>query len=117
MDRKKQLKQAYKEMSVDGGVYQIKNHTNGKVFVGSTLNFKTSNGISFMLEGNTFVPSKGLQEEWNQYGKGSFSFDRLETLEKDETNPYFNEKKALSELEAEWLEKLQPYGGNGYNVQ
>lgn len=115
MDRKKQLKQQYKEISVDAGVYQIKNHINNKLLIDSTPNFKTLNGKKFMLESNTFTTSKALQEDWNHYGRDNFSFDILEKLEKDEGNPYFNEKEALSELEAKWLEKLQPYGDKGYN--
>ena len=45
MDRKKELKQQFKEASVEAGVYQILNTVNNKVLVGSTLNLKTINGI------------------------------------------------------------------------
>lgn len=114
MDRKKELKQQYKETSVEAGVYQIKNTINNKILVGSTKNFKTLNGIKFMLETNGYTTNKELQKEWNQYGKVAFRIDILEKMEKKD-DPYFNEKEALLTLEEKWLEKLQPFGERGYN--
>ncbi len=114
MDRKKEMKQQYKETSVEAGVYQIKNTINNKILVGSTKNFKTLNGIKFMLETNGYTTNKELQKEWNQYGKVAFMIDILEKLEK-KADPYFNEKEALLALEEKWLEKLQPFGERGYN--
>lgn len=114
MDRKKELKQQFKEASVEAGVYQIKNTVNNKILVGSTNNLKTLNGIKFMLETNAYTPNKKLQEEWKYYGKEAFTIEILEKLKKKD-EPYFNEKEALLELEEKWLEKLQPYGEKGYN--
>lgn len=114
MDRKKELKQQFRETPVESGIYQIKNTINNKIMVGSTRNLKTLNGIKFMLETNGYTPNKDLQNEWNQYGKDAFTFDILEKLKKND-DPYFNEKEALLALEEKWLEKLQPYGERGYN--
>ncbi|MBM7588141.1 excinuclease UvrABC nuclease subunit [Bacillus pakistanensis] len=113
MDRKKELKQLYKEVPIKAGIYQIKNSKNEKIFIGSTRNFKTLNGVKFSLEAGTHS-NKALQEEWSQFGKDAFSIDVIETLKKKD-DPYFNEKEALSELENKWLEHLQPYGERGYN--
>ncbi|WP_017753994.1 GIY-YIG nuclease family protein [Calidifontibacillus oryziterrae] len=113
MNRKKELKALYKEIPVEAGIFQIKNNENGKIFIGSTRNFKTLNGLQFSLEAGTHT-NKGLQEEWNQYGKDAFSIDVLETLKKKD-DPYFTEKEALLELENKWLDQLQPYGEKGYN--
>lgn len=114
MDRKKVLKQQFKETTVEAGVYQIKNTVNNKILVGSTRNLKTLNGIKFSLETNGYTPNKELQQEWNEYGKEVFVFEILEKLKKKD-DPYFNEKEALLSLEEKWLEKLQPYGERGYN--
>ncbi len=115
MDRKKELKQIYRETPIEGGVFQIKNNENGKLFIGSTRNFKTLNGLKFSLEGGTASPmNKELQEDWSHYGASAFSIDILETLKKKD-DPYFNEKEALLELENKWLEQLQPFEERGYN--
>ncbi|WP_071392874.1 GIY-YIG nuclease family protein [Bacillus tuaregi] len=114
MDRKKALKQQFKETAVTAGVYQIKNTINQKILVGSTKNVKMLNGIQFMLETNSYTTNKELQKEWNEYGKDAFEIEILETLKKKD-EPYFNEREALAELEEQWLEKLKPYGERGYN--
>ncbi|WP_110926437.1 GIY-YIG nuclease family protein [Bacillus massiliglaciei] len=113
MGRKKELKQQFKETAIEAGIYQIKNVKNNKIFIGSTRNFKTLNGVAFMLETNTYTTNKELQNEWNQYGKDAFSFEILEKLEKKDS-PFFNEKEALAKLEEKWAEKLQPHGVLGY---
>jgi excinuclease UvrABC nuclease subunit len=113
MDRKKELKQQYKETPIEAGIYQIKNTENEKIFIGSTRNFKTLNGVKFSLETGVHI-NKALQEEWSQFGKDAFSIDVLETLKKKD-DPYFKEKEALQKLEEKWLEHLQPYGERGYN--
>ena len=113
MDRKKELKQLYKEIPVEAGVYQIKNKVNQKIFIDSTRNLKTLNGLTVVLETGTHA-NKELQEDWNQLSKEDFSFDVLEVLKKKD-DPYYNQKEALKELENKWLEELQPYGERGYH--
>lgn len=114
MDRKKELKQQYQEIEIVAGVYQIKNNANGKLFVESTRNLKTINGVKFTLNNNTHI-NKALQTDWNTFGKEAFSIDILEKLKRNENDPYFNEKEALKELETKWLDQLQPFGERGYN--
>ena len=114
MERKKELKHQFQEIEIVAGVYQIKNKVNGKFFVESTKNLKTINGVKFMLNNNTHM-NKELQSDWNEFGKEMFSFEILETLKKDESDPYFNEKEALKVMEQKWLDQLQPFHENGYN--
>ena len=114
MDRKKELKHQYQEIEIVAGVYQIKNNVNGKLFVESTRNLKTINGVKFTLNNNTHM-NKELQSDWDNFGKEAFSFEILETLKKDESDPYFNEKEALKAMEQRWLEQLQPFQEKGYN--
>lgn len=113
MDRKRELKQMYKEIPIESGVYQIKNNQNGKIFVEGIKNLKRLNGVKFMLE-NGGHSNKKLQEEWTQYGEDAFTFEVLEILKKKD-DPYFNEKEELEKLEENWLEKLAPFGEAGYN--
>ncbi|MDQ0246612.1 group I intron endonuclease [Bacillus fengqiuensis] len=113
MDRKKELKQLYKETKTEAGIYQIKNTQNGKIFVGSTRNLKTLSGKRFELEVGTNT-NKMLQNEWKEFGKEAFVFEILEILKEKEAG-YFDAKNELKKLEEAWLDKLQPYGERGYN--
>ncbi|WP_050183549.1 GIY-YIG nuclease family protein [Domibacillus robiginosus] len=113
MERKRELKQQFKELKVEAGVYEIKNTINQKIFISSTRNLKTLNGRKFELEAGSST-NKALQKEWDEFGKEAFQFTVLERLKKPETG-FFDEKRALQKLEENWLAKKQPYGEKGYN--
>ncbi|MEJ8548806.1 GIY-YIG nuclease family protein [Brevibacillus borstelensis] len=113
MNRKEELKQQYKEMKTEAGVYQIKNIKNNKILIESTRNLKTINGKKFQLKAGSHF-NKQLQQDWNEYGEDAFVFEVLEVLKKKETG-YFDEADALKKLEQKWLDELQPYGDRGYN--
>lgn len=113
MDHRKELKQQYKEIKTEAGVYQIRNTKNQKVFVIATPNLKTINGRHVELQAGGHR-NKELQEDWNQWGEQSFVFEVLEVLEEPEEG-FFDKKEALKKLEQKWLDKLQPYGDRGYN--
>ncbi len=113
MERKKELKQLYKEMKTEGGVYLIRNTKNQKVLVVSTPNLKTINGRKMQLRDGSHQ-NRQLQEDLRQYGPEAFVFEVLEVLE-EKADPSFNKAEALKQLEQKWLEKLQPYGEHGYN--
>lgn len=113
MDRKKELKQLYKETKIQAGVYQIRNIKNQKVLVVSTPNLKTINGRKMELESGLHR-NRGLQKELNEFGKEAFVFEVLEVLEMKEDGS-FDVNDELKKLEEKWLDKLQPYGEQGYN--
>lgn len=113
LDRKKELKNQYKEIKTEAGIYQIRNTINGKVFLVSTPNLKTINGREIELNNGTHR-NKLLQDEWKQYGKDAFVFEVLEIFEPPEEG-YFDTKEELKKLEKKWMEKLQPYGDKGYH--
>ena len=115
MDRKQELKQLYKETKTQAGVYQIKNNANHKILIESSPNLKTINGKKLQLEIGSHKKEQ-LQKEWNEYGKESFSFEVLEVLEEKEDG-FFDLKDALEKLKKKWLDKLNPYGDQGYNKQ
>lgn len=115
MDRKKELKQQFKEIKIEAGIFQIKNIKNDKIFIGSTRNFKTLNGTKFALENGSYS-NKMLQKEWSEYGKGAFEIEIVEIL-KAKDDPYYNEKEELEKLEEKWLNQLQPYGERGYHQE
>lgn len=114
MDRKKQLKLEYKETPRPMGVFQIKNNANGKIFIDSSMNLPGSfNGQRFQLNMNGHS-NKQLQEDWNTYGPDTFTFEILETINPEKVAKD-NWREAVSNLEAKWLDNLQPYEEKGYN--
>jgi hypothetical protein len=113
MSRKEELKQLAKEVKIEGGVFQVKNNRNGKIYLESTRNFKTMNGHEFSLKMGSHMV-KELQQDWNEYGEDAFTFEVLERLKKKDTG-FFDEKDELRKLKEKWLRELQPYGERGYN--
>jgi group I intron endonuclease len=115
MKTKQDLKREYKERAKPAGVFQIKNTSNGKVFLGSSLNLEGP------LNRHKFALTMGqhrnavLQKEWNEYGAGRFVFEILEVI-KVKDDPNFSIVDELTLLEQIWLEKLQPFGDRGYNT-
>jgi len=96
------------------GVFQIRNITNGMVFIDSSLNIPGKiNRHNFTLNAGSF-PSKALQTAWNELGPEAFVFETLESVEprKDADYDHAADVKVLEDL---WLEKLEPYGDKGYN--
>ncbi|MDI4646848.1 GIY-YIG nuclease family protein [Cohnella hashimotonis] len=118
--RKKQLAEAYAQSFRAMGVYQIRNAENGKVLVRSSMDLDGArNRFEFMKQmNNNTLPE--LKTDWDRYGGSVFEFSELDRIKpKEETvtdraelKKYQEEVDALAEL---WVEKLQPYGDNGYH--
>jgi group I intron endonuclease len=109
---KRQAKQNYKLNPPAMGVFQIRNLSNEKVFVGSSMNLEgIFNRHEFQLKMGGH-PNKDLQKDWNALGAENFAFEILEELEPREN---LDDKAELTFLEDLWLEKLEPYGERGYN--
>jgi hypothetical protein len=111
---RKDLKREYKQTLRPMGVFQIRNLASEKVFVGSSMNLEgIFNRHEFQLKMGGH-PNKALQADWNESGGENFAFEVLEELFPRE-NPGYDYKSDLEVLEDLWLEKLEPYGGKGYN--
>lgn len=109
-----EIKRIYKQNSPDGGVYQIRNTANGRIYVGSSRNLDGErNSRLFQLRMGKVVFSRELQKDLDQFGAGSFEFTVLEVLAKPA--PGENAGQLLAALHLQWLEKLQPFGDRGYN--
>ena len=110
---KKAAKFEYKSSHRPMGVFQIRNTTNDKVFIDSSINIPGKiNRHKFALNAGQHA-SKALQADWNELGESAFEFVTIEPLEPRE-DPNYDYKSDLETLEALWLEKLEPYE-NGYN--
>ena len=115
MKSRKELNREYLERPKPAGVFQVKNTANGKVLLGSSLNLDGAlNGNKFTLKIGSHR-NNALQEDWERYGAESFVFEILEVVQVRE-DPNFNLSDELTLLEMIWLEKLQPFGEKGYNL-
>lgn len=111
---KKELKKEYKRTLRPMGIFQVKNLTSGKVFIGSSKNLDGKlNSIKFQLEMGSHVNRK-LQEDFKHLGKDNFSFEVIDKLEPKE-DPDYDYTDDLKVLEEMWMEKLQPFGEKGYH--
>ncbi len=110
----KNLKRAYQQSHRQMGVFQIRNLSNEKVFVGMSPNLPgIINRHKFQLQmGNH--QNRQLQQDWSEAGGDKFAFEILDELtpNEDASRDYQEELLLLEDL---WLEKLQPYGEQGYN--
>lgn len=112
---RKDIHREYKERVKPSGIFQVKNMGNGKVLLGSSLNLEGSlNKHRFMLKIGSHT-NKVLQKDWNEFGADQFVFEILEEV-KVVDSPNFNLSDELTLLEQIWLEKLEPVGERGYNV-
>ena len=96
------------------GIFQIRNEVTGRIFVGSSMDLAAMiNRIRFQLFAGAH-PNKELEADWKRLGADKFSFEVLEEIIQRE-DPNYDYNADLDALEDLWLEKLQPYGGRGYN--
>ncbi|WP_127583453.1 GIY-YIG nuclease family protein [Paenibacillus koleovorans] len=118
--RKKALADQYTQSFRTMGVYQIRNLVNGKRLLECTMDLNgMRNRFDFCKQMNTNTFTE-LRHDWTAHGPASFVFEELDRIEpreetaggSDEQKKYKEEVEALLEL---WLEKLQPYGEQGYN--
>ena len=106
MDRKKELKEQYKQMRPPMGVFIIRSKVNNKCYIQTANDFRgVMNGARVRLAAGMH-PNRELQKEWNEFGAENFSIEILEELEydKDESKTDYNEDLAL--LQMLWEEKL-----------
>jgi len=98
----------YHGKSNQSGIYKITNVQNGKVYYGSTKNFRMRavGHLSDLKNGRHSNPP--LQHAFNKYGEDAFMFEVVEIVEKDKTK--------LLEREQHFLDQFFDEGKNCYNV-
>lgn len=93
---------------IESGIYQIRNLVNGKIYIGSSINFKDR----WYHHDNRLKSDKHhsvhLQNSWNKYGKDNFIFEILELVEN---------KNKLILREQYYLDLIKPWDIEiGYNI-
>lgn len=114
MDRRKELKEQYKNMKPDMGLFTIRSSFSDKCYIEGTQNLKgTINSTKFKLNSGIH-PNKELQKEWKEQGESGFTIDILEKLkyDKDETKVKYDEE--LNILRLIWEERLTDRGFGFY---
>jgi group I intron endonuclease len=91
------------------GIYKIENLINGKIYIGSTCNFKQRKSDHYKtLRGNKH-DNPHLQNAWNKYGEKNFKFEVVEYVE--------SIAESLVEREQYWINKLNVCNRDkGYNI-
>jgi len=96
-------------MKCKSGVYQIKNITNGKVYIGNSENIKRRWGDHKKRLRAQIHHCQSLQRAFNKYGESAFEYSIIE---------YVQVINQLADREQYWMDKIRPYKKkNGYNIR
>jgi hypothetical protein len=110
--RRKELKEQFKQIKTYMGIYKITNTVNGKVYISTSSNLKSRwYTIREQLNVGRFLNLQ-LQKDWTELGENAFNYEVIEEKEVEESTDI---RWELKQMEKAWLEKLQPYGDKGYN--
>lgn len=104
MDQRKILKEQYKEIKIEAGIYTITNKQTGDIYIGSLNNLKRLNGIIFQLNTGTHM-HKNLQQSWKEQGESAFECVVREIL-KEEVIEEQGMKEALEKTQEKWSSQL-----------
>ena len=115
MDRKKELKEQYKQMKTEMGIFIVQNKINNKYLLVTTQNLKGMvNRVRFQLNSGGH-PNGELQHEWNEYGENKFELKLLETLDYDKDESKTDYSEELYIMDIMWTEKLSAKNMEAYN--
>lgn len=113
MDRKALIRQ-YKETRRPAGIFRVRNTVNGKSLIGSSIDLPAILNRHRMQLRLQVHSNRELQHDWDTLGADAFAFEVLDTLSFPE-QPDYDPKADLLALEALWLDRLSPYGDQGYH--
>ncbi len=106
MDRKKELKDQYRQMNPDMGIFMIRSNVSNKCYLEETQDLRgTMNGTKFKLMAGVH-PNRELQKEWKEFGERNFTIEILENLAYDKDESKTDYKEDLTLLQMIWEEKL-----------
>jgi hypothetical protein len=114
MDRRKELKEQYKQMKPDMGVFAIKSKAGSGYYIEAARNLKGAINRNRFQLGNGSHPNRELQKEWKELGEDGFTIEILEKLEydKDASKTDYSEELELLKMMCE--EKLMKENKEAY---
>jgi len=105
--RKRELREQYKLMRPDMGIFAVICKPNSRYYLETTENLKGAmNSTEFKLNAGMH-PKKALQKDWSEFGSEEFEIRILEQIEPDdmdESRAGYEDDLAL--LKIVWIERL-----------
>lgn len=96
------MKKDFKGKSKRGGIYQIRNRQNGKIYIGSAKCFQVRASQHISSLRNNKHQNKHLQASWNKHESDNFLFEVLEVVDGDKLQRTTVEKQYLEKYFHEW---------------
>lgn len=101
-------------MKFPAGVFQIRNISNGKIYIESSTNLNAIwNRHKTQLKFGSH-PNEELQKDWNLLGEDNFVYEIISEIDQKD-DQLIDLAKQTKQLEQLFLEELQPYDEKGYN--
>ncbi len=114
MDRKKELKELYKNMKPDMGIFYIRSNSKNKCFIDCSQNLNGAiNGSRFRLNAGNHLNIK-LQDDWKELGEKDFTIEILENLQYDKDESMVDYSEDLEILKMVCEERLSKNGMEFY---
>ncbi|MDP2768389.1 MAG: GIY-YIG nuclease family protein [Giesbergeria sp.] len=114
LSARRALVRQYKDSRPPAGIFTLTNQTNGRVYVGGSLNLDGAmNRMRFELKMRSHR-NKPLQQDWIAHGAEAFSFAVLDRL-KERDDPLFDYAGELDSMLKLWREEIPCHGDTGYN--
>ena len=109
---KQALKEQYKNRTIVGGIYRIKCSGSNEAWLRSTTDMQGSlNRFNFSVSVGS-APEMCMKQDWEKYGKSTFSFEILEEMKKKDAQTLQEFKEDIKTLFELWKEKHFEYGQN-----
>lgn len=108
MDRKKELKEQYKEMKPEMGIIAFTCKETGKVYFTGGLNTKTRiNSLLARFQSDMYKGSRNrnIQKDWNRYGAEGFDIRVVDVLDYAKDDADIDYAEELELLLEEWLDQ------------
>src|SRR5690606_37979296 len=96
------MKKEFKGNANKGGVYQIRNLRNGKVYIGSAKFFKQRANQHQQRLNQGKHHNKHLLASWNKWGSNNFLFEVLEVVEGDKLQRTKREQFYINQYLDKW---------------
>lgn len=110
MDRKKQLREQYKQMRPEMGVFLVRLQSGPQGYLEAVKDLKgVINSTVFKLKAGGHRHKK-LQEAWNRHGAEAFVIEILETLDYRSDDPQADYSEDLAIMKLTWEERLKREG-------